>query len=234
MKKILILVLSADIAPYDKMITTSMNTWDSIDCEGTESIYYCGESDKPNTNKIIYLPVNESLHTMGQKLLLAFEWVLKNKDFDYIGRPHSCIYVDKKELRKYVDLLPATDVISGLQVIDNPNWLWGGCGFVLSRDVVEKIVANKELWNHTEMEDKGLSFIATKLGIPFTQGRGCSIDRKSDTVWSCTSYGTQGFDFENFEEMKKSGQYYIRCKQDGQREIDEYLMNELFKALNTK
>lgn len=231
MKKILILVLSCDQPPYDKMIQTAQATWDTVEAEGMETIYYCGKSFKANTDKIIYLPVRESLHTMGEKLLLALEWALQNKEFDYIGRPHSCIYVDKKELRKYVDTLPDTDVVSGLQVLDTPSWLWGGCGFVLSKDVVQKIVANKDGWDHSKMEDMALSMISTALGIPFTQGRGCSIDKKSDGIWSCTSYGTPGFDFGDFAAMKKAKQYFIRVKQDGARDVDEMIMNELFKHL---
>lgn len=232
MKKILILTLSCDVPPYDKMMYTAQRTWDTVKADGMDTIYYCGGSTyKENTENTIFLPVRESLHTMGEKLLLAFEWALQNKDFDYIARPHSCIYVDKKELRKYVDSLPDNDVISGLQVLGDPVWLWGGCGFVLSKDVVQKIVANKHGWDHTKMEDMALSMICSALQIPFTQGRGCSIDKKSEGVWSCTSYGTPGFDFENFEEMKKAGQYFIRCKQDGARHVDEIIMKELFKHL---
>lgn len=232
MKKILILVLSCDQPPYDKMIQTAQNTWDSVEAEGMETVFYCGRSFRQNTDKIIYLPVRESLNTMGEKFLLALEWALANKEFDYIARPHSCIYVDKKELRKYIDTLPETKVLSGLQVLDENPWLWGGCGFVLSKDVAQDVVANKDRWQHNKMEDMALSMITQfECGVSHTQGRGCSIDKKSEGEWTCISYGTPGFDFTDFADMKKAGQYFIRVKQDGARHLDEMIMNELFKHL---
>jgi len=209
-----------------------MKTWDSIEVENCETVFYCVQSSKPDTDKVIYLPVKGGLFDVGRKTLMALEWALQNKEFDFIARAHSSIYVDKKELRKYIDTLPETNVISGLQVLGEQSWLWGGCGFVLSKDVVQKIVANKDGWRHTEMEDRAISFLCSDLGIPFTQGMGCSIDKKDNDTWSCTSYGTPGFDFDDFSAMKKASQYYIRVKQDGHREIDEYLMNELFRVLN--
>jgi len=116
MRNILILVLSADFAPYSDMVRTSMSTWDSIDEQGMETVYYFGEhknSEPQSFQKSVYLPIDESLNNMGRKTLMALEWALKNKNWDYIARPHSCIYVNKKELREYIDSLPEHDVYSG-------------------------------------------------------------------------------------------------------------------------
>lgn len=49
------------------MVQTSLETWDSVDQEGCESVYYFGKSNKQNSDKFIYLPVQESLLSMGQK-----------------------------------------------------------------------------------------------------------------------------------------------------------------------
>src|SRR4029077_14578919 len=106
MKKILILVLSCDLPPYDQMVETSLQTWDSIDNPQCETVYYFSNKDKVSEGKFLYLPVQESLYMMGHKLLAAFQWALANKDFDYIARPHSCIYVNKKELAGYINDLP--------------------------------------------------------------------------------------------------------------------------------
>lgn len=236
MRKILILVLSADVVPYDKMITTSMNTWDSIDCEGTETIYYCGESNKDNTDKIIYLPVNESLHTMGKKLLLAFEWALKNKEFDYIARVHSSTYVNKKELFNYVQNLETENVFAGAEATSQNGfqYLWGGGHYVISKDVVKKIVDNKDRWNHLWMEDESMSVLVSSLGIPFTAGKSGSID-KLENGWHCISYGGgESISFYQFSDLQRLKHHFYRVKHDKDRSVDEYVMNELFKALNTK
>jgi hypothetical protein len=232
-KKILILVLSADFPPYDKMVQTSLETWDSIDQEGCETVYYFGKSNKPNTDKFVYLPINESLFSMGRKTLMAFEWALQNKEFDYIARPHSCIYVNKKELVNCVNILPSENVFSGLKVEDKKPWLWGGCGYVFSKDVVYKIVGNKKLLDVKKMEDMAISHLASDLDIPYTQGIGCSIDRLKDK-WRCTCYGTESFEFYDFHEVAKNkNQYFYRVKQDLKRDVDEYVMKQLFKALNS-
>lgn len=213
------------------MVQTSLETWDSVVVDGVETVYYFGESEKKNTDKFIYLPVKESLHTMGQKTLMAFEWALANKEFDYLARPHSCIYVNKRALKEFVEGLPEQNVFASLQVIDNPSWCWGGIGMLLSRDVVQKIVDNKDSFKQGLMEDQGISFIASGLGIPFMQGRGCSID-KQKTGWLAMCYGTDSYTFNEFSEIRKdNGQYFFRCKQDGYRDQDEYIMRELFKYL---
>ena len=72
MKKVLILVLSSNKHPYDVMIDTQMSTWDSFEVDGTQTIFYCGDPVKDNTDKIIYFPIKEEYSTMGHKALLAF------------------------------------------------------------------------------------------------------------------------------------------------------------------
>lgn len=230
-KKILNLVLSCETPPYDKMVQTALETWDSIEVEGIETVYYFGEPQKQNTDKFIYLPVEEILHAMGRKTLMAFEWALKNKEFDFLARPHSSIYVNKRELKEYVESLPNENVFAGVQIDATPIWCWGGTGFLFSRDVVQKLVGNKSLFKEGLMEDMGISYIANELGIPFMPGRGCSID-KQKTGWLCLCYGTESFTFDDFSEVTKSkGQYFFRCKNDGDRNVDEIVMRELFKYL---
>lgn len=230
-KKVLILTLSSDVPPYDKMVKTALETWDSVGVENCETYYYFSNRNKKSEGKFLYFPFDESLHTMGYKLLAAFEWALANKEFDYIFRPHSCIYVNKKELVKYVQDLPQIDLFASLPVVTGDPWMWFGCGAIFSRDVVQKIVDNNNKWNHKEMEDKACSQLAYSLGVPFTPMRACSIDKIAGG-WRCTAYNSQGFDFLDFSEIIKSeGQFFYRVKQDGQRDVDDYIMRQLFKYL---
>ena len=56
MKKVLILVLSCETPPYNKMVDTSKSTWDSIEVDGVETIYYFGNhNDKRTDLNCIYL-----------------------------------------------------------------------------------------------------------------------------------------------------------------------------------
>lgn len=231
MKKVLILVLSADFEPYEKMIQTAKDTWDSIEEEGMETVYYCANFEKQNHDNVIYLRIGEDYYHMARKTVAAFEWALENKEFDYIARPHSCIYVNKKELRTYIDGLPDNDVFSCLEVEDEEKWAWGGIGWIISRDVVEKIVRAKHTLDNTLMEDMALSRLVSKVGVSYTKAKGCSINKLPSGKWLCLMYGEgESFEFDDFSEMIKSkGQYFYRVKYDENREVDKYLMEELFK-----
>jgi hypothetical protein len=229
--KILILVISCQTNPYLKMMETSLKTWDSVDVEGVETIFYCGNPVKENTDKVIYFPIDESLFTMGYKTLEAYEWALKNKEFDYIARVNSSCYVNKKELKKYCETLPKEKVFAGLTVTATPKWMWGGGQFIFSRDIIEEIVSNRLSWDHTVMEDRAVSYLLDNLNITFTAGRACSIEKKTAN-WYCLCYGEDSIEFTDFADMNKlKNQFFIRCKQDGKRETEEYIMKQLYQNL---
>lgn len=231
--KILILVIGCQLPPWDVMPETSQGTWDSVEVENVETIYYFGNPVKENTGKFIYFPVDESYNTMGHKMMLAFEWALDNKEFDYVARVNSSCYVDKKELVKYVAKFTKENVFAGLRVTasdKHPEWLWGGGNYVISKDVIKKIFDNRYYLDETIMEDLALSFLVTKLGVPFTDGMACSID-KLENGWRLTGYGAASFEFSDFADVNKSGQSFYRCKQDYDRSKDEFVMNELYKVL---
>ncbi len=234
MKKVLILVMSSQNHPYQKMIETSLQTWDSINVDGVESVFYCGNPMKENTDKIIYFPLNESYATMGEKTLRAYEWALNNKEFDYVARVNSSCYVNKKELIKYIQTLPDKNVFAGLEVVASDiceKWMWGGGQYIISKDVIELIVENRDMWNHNAMDDQAISFLANKLNIPYYQGKACSIDKGKDG-WVCTSYGEPSIEFTDFADMNKlDNQYFIRVKYDLDRTVDEYIMKQLYQNL---
>jgi hypothetical protein len=230
MKKILILALSSDWPPYDKMLATSEETWNSIEVPNVETIFVCGSSDKENTDKIKYFNVGNGLFDIGKKNVEAFGWALANKDFDVMLRINASCYVDKKRLVEFVEKLPNENVFAGALVNDVQNWLWGGASFVISRDVVQKIYDNRVHWDHLIMEDRAMSYLVNKLKIPFSEGKSGSID-KTDTGWNCISYGGETISFTDFSELKRLNHHCYRVKCDGNRSQDEAVMRELFKIL---
>jgi hypothetical protein len=236
MKKVLILAIGCQKEPWDVMMQTSLDTWDSINVDGVETIFYFGNPVKENTSKCIYFPVVETYNAMGEKMMRAFEWVLQNKEFDYVARVNSSCYVDKKRLIEYIQTLPDNNVFAGLTIKGGDDykedWLWGGGQFIISRDVVQKFVDNKEHLRHDLMEDVAISFLANKLEIPFYQGRACSIDNAGND-WICVVYGGgETFIFNNWEDVKlKSNEHFYRVKQDSDRSIDKLVMENLFKTL---
>lgn len=214
------------------MIETSLNTWDSVEVEGVETIYYCGAPVKENTNKIIYFPIREDYANLGHKFLEALHWAKENKEFDYIARVNSSCYVDKKELIKHVQdlkedayglIVPASE--------HEPKWIWGGGQFILSKKVVDLILENKDKFNHSLMDDMAISRMLDYLGINYTEGKASSID-KLENRWRFMPYGGGApFEFTDFNDLKNTTHFFYRVKMDGQRYIDKYLMEQLFKVL---
>ena len=231
MKKVLILNLSCDTPPYDVMIDTALSTWDSIDVPNCETIYYCGRG-KQSTENVIRIPIKDSLENMGHKTLAAFEWALANKEFDYIARVHSSCYVDKIVLMDYVETLPCKSLFSGIEA-DSQNgfrYLWGGGHYIISRDVIQAIVDNKTKWNHSYMEDESMSLVCKGLGIPFHGGRSCSINFTNNGIL-LLGYGGGSLEFHQWELIKPLKHFFYRVKQDGKRDLDKFIMEQLFKVL---
>lgn len=237
MKKVLTLVLSCETPPYNEMMKVSMETWDSRIVEGVETIYYCGKSKNTSTDKVVYLTTEDSFLTMGAKTIEAFEWALNNKEFDYLARPNSSCYVRKQILLNYVQNLPAEKVYLGLKVAScyKVDYVWGGGQCILSRDVVELVVKNKEKWNHTYTEDVALAALLVPLGVPINgSGNACALHVTPSGTYTCITYennGGGGIEFTDMAEMAKlENQFFIRVKQDQKRHLDLHVMRELHKS----
>lgn len=235
MKKTLALVLSCETSPYDKLMEASLQTWDKREVDGIETVFYCGKSRKQNTDKIIYLNTPDSFATMGAKTVEAFEWAINNKQFDYLARPNASCYVRKQKLANYVQNLPTEKLYLGL-ITDSCygiKYIWGGGQYILSRDVVELIVKNKHMWNHSYTEDVSIADLLSKLGIPMNgSGNSCSINKNENGKYTCIVYGQgKNMEFTDFSEMDKlEHQFFIRVKQDLKRHLDIEIMNGLFKS----
>lgn len=235
-KKVLILVLSSDFIPYSAMIETSRRTWDSVEVNGCETIFYCSIKDNPNfrqSEKVMYWDVDNTLFSMGWKNLAMFEWALKNKEFDYVARLNASCYCDKKNLMEYVETLPYENVFAGAeaQSVHGFFYLWGGAQYIISRDVLQKIVDNKREWQHSLMEDEAMSMLVKGLHIPYSEGYSGAIDNMGDH-WRCISYGGESITFTDFADLKRLKHHFYRIKCDGKRYMETFIMDTLFKTLN--
>ena len=239
MKTCLIMVLSSTEEQYEKLHQTSKRTWDYTDEPGTETIYYFGEFNKHNTDKEIYFPIEEKLYNIGHKNLMAFEWALNTKTWDYIVRLNSSAYVHKKRLMQYLQELPDNNLFSGLTVPGPPRYVWGPF-IIMSRDVVQKFIDNKHLWNHSAVEDQSMGYLADNLHIPYHTLRACSINKK-DNGWSCNSNITHSYTFTHFAEVSKDyWNFLFRCKTQlpylyvdptYDRADDHHAMHQLYQYL---
>lgn len=234
--KVLIAVISTRTPPYGEMIETSKATWDSVDVPGVETVFYVGEPESPLTDRVIGFPIKEAYRTMGHKNLQAWRWMLEHSDFDFMARVNASCYVHKARLLAHcADLLPVNYLAGSIYQGDEkrPTWLWGGHQFLLSRDVVQAMVDNPQVWNHEEMDDVALSHAATALGVSFAQGEhACAIDRMGPDLWRVVSTNGRNFEFTDWADVAKlDSQHFFRVKQDQRRHEDAMIMKELFKHL---
>lgn len=232
MKSVLVFVMGSDASPYPQLMQASRETWDSADVEFVPTWYFSNHL-RNNPPRTIQLNVGNDLCDMGHKCLEAYRWALINSKWDYMARVNASCYVRKSVLLDHVQSLPETGVMRGLVVPNGHGkiYMWGGGQFIISRDVVQAMVDSADKWNHNEMEDVAMSELTKELGIAHDgQGRCCSINIQKNG-WLCLPYnGSPGFEFTDFEEFKqKAGdQFFIRVKQDCQRDKDIWIMRKLW------
>lgn len=237
MKKALILVLSHHDHPYGRLMNTSRNTWDSVQVPGVETIFYlgCHEGIQSHDN-ILYTNIEDSFFNMGHKTLLAFEHALEHTDFDYIARVNSSCYVHKQNLIDHCQELPDKNLFKGL-VGDSGHgkYMWGGGYYILSRDVIQKVVDNKHLWDHSKMEDFALSAVCQQLGIPLTEGGKQATIHQDGRHYDCIMYN-DGMGFTRQESLgilKGTKHFFFRIKQDRDRTLDWDIMMKLHQTFTT-
>lgn len=234
MKHTLILVLSAIRKPWGAMLEKAMTTWDSIDHPNTTTLYYVGNEGTPGPK--VFRSVNdESLMNIGRRTIEAFGHAMTIPGWTHLARPHSSCYVHKRKMAEYVNALPDTGVMYGLEgKTQTGEPFLAGCGhYIYSRDVIEKLVQHGHQWDHHMMEDNAVSKLAISLGVPFGQIRTCSLDRQPDGQWLCISYHSAhpSFLFTDFAELDKIDQFFFRVKFDSDRSMDLKTMDLLFKHL---
>lgn len=234
--KVLILVLSARRDPWDKLMDTSIQTWDAEDHPQTQTLYYCGKSTEPSTEKVFYSPaLTEELEDVSSRTIEAFEKALTIPDWDFLARPNSSCYVHKKNLVKFCEALPKENILYGLLTSGGRGvqLLWGGGQYIISRDVVEKMVVNKNKWNHKLMDDESITRLAEELDIPMaSKGYCASINLLPDGSYFFMAYGAgDNSVFTKFEDMKADNHYFFRCKHDPDRTVDLKVMRELGRCL---
>lgn len=247
-KTALIMVLSFDEGYYRSLVYASKQTWDSIEINGIETVFYFG--DEGVTSKVEYDAARKNLFTgtgegltaIANKNLAAFEWALKNMDFDYLIRVNASMYVDKQAVHEYIQGLPDSDLYMGIGAPFTHEgkeimYAWGPC-ITLSRDVVREVVENKDKHPVGMMDDTGLGVLMRELGIPLNNsGQMGSIDIDRVTgKYHVIAYNNPNGGGGEFESVSDDGfkalrMPFVRCKQDWDRLLDIRLFNELFNAI---
>jgi hypothetical protein len=212
----------------------SLATWDAEPHPQVQTLYYCAHgSNALFRDNVRYSAMEDSLENISPRTFEALKWALDIQGWDYLARPNSSCYVHKGNLAKHCDTLPKTGVLRGAWTGGNDGFLWGGGQYIISRDVVERMVAAGG-WKNGLMDDEALTDCAKGAGVSMDQG--CvfaTIDDQFEGKWLCMTYGLgEPFTFTDFADLKKAdGHFFFRVKQDHSRRLDEKLMRELKRNL---
>lgn len=210
MKKILIIVLSIKKEPWITIENEGIRkTWYE---KNNNVFFYYGDNDK---NEIIgdeiRLNVKERLMNLGYKTLECFE-MIKDMDFDYVFKTNTSSYIDIKLLCDFIQDKPINNFYCGIIGIYNNISFVSGCGCLLSKDLLLKILQHKNYWNHNYIEDVSLGDLMMKLNIKPSKG--------------------YRFDIVNDYEDIPIDYYHYRCKDSNNRNNDIIRMEKIKELKN--
>ncbi len=147
--KILVLVGSSTIPPYDEFMKVQKETWATVKNEHIETwFYYADEQSKRLDFQTFTTKCNPDFNYSHWRFKLALDFVWK-WDWDIIFRCHSSSYVNVDMLYEAVKDLPTTGLYTGrlvggegLGLIEWRNAMVkqicvSGAGILLSRDVAD-------------------------------------------------------------------------------------------------
>lgn len=176
-KKVIILIMSSSNSTYIKLENCIKETWYKLKNEDVEVIFYKDNDrfiQKSNTPEFdgcdLILPISDGFYTLGQKTLMAFEWVNQNYNYDYIYRSNLGSFVDIKNLLLFLSDKPKDNLYCGIVGKDTfylkrEVEFASGSGYFLSKDLVDLVVKNKYIWNHNIVDDVALGELLSQFNI---------------------------------------------------------------------
>ncbi len=179
--KIIVLVLAADIAGYNKLIESIKSTWAKHLPPGYKVLYYYGYRDgypRPQINRVqqigddLICGLEENMPNINPKTCLAFKHVYENYQFDYIFRCCAGSYVHLTNIDRYFAAIKPSknNFYCGVVGAVGSVQFASGSGFFLSRDLVKVLIDTPTSFICHPNDDVAIGAYLTKLGIPIRPG----------------------------------------------------------------
>jgi hypothetical protein len=108
-----------------------------------------------------------------------FQFALQNFDFDYFFTTSSSSYIRPTKLIQILSNKPTRNYYAGMIPYDSATFA-SGSNRIFSRDVLEKVVANRSLLKPGNIEDVEIGRLIAALGIPMKSLPGKNIDSIAD------------------------------------------------------
>lgn len=136
-------------------------TWAQNPPKHIQCAYFVGRSDgfEPE-EQAVQLNVNDSYEYLPQKVMAFFEYALENLEFDWLFKCDEDTYLD---LERLSELCEADCDLVGNTWLDERGAPSGGAGYMLSRQLIEKLVKSKSEIPPIGAEDLLIGYLAKSL-----------------------------------------------------------------------
>ena len=162
-------MLSCETEPYVTLEQGIRDTWGKYESPQAKIFYYYGGKKHIETvGDKLHLSAPEGYWNIGRKTLQMYEYFMNTHEFDYLYRVNSSSFVCIHNLLKYIHNKPRQGFYSGFPVTHTKQTdmkFASGAGYFLSRDLVESIVKNKHMWNHSRVDDVALGQLMKQLDV---------------------------------------------------------------------
>ena len=176
--KVLVLVANSNFYPSNIILPFIKKTW--AQDERIKTIFYQGDGENDSLNgDTLLLNVPSKQEFVNEKGLKAFKWVLDHIEFDVLFRCTTTTYLDIENMINFLSkqkldnfFCGPVDVYPWYEVPEEDKITFvSGAGCFFSRDVIKKLIENKDQYDFSLNDDVAISeLLANKLKIPITQG----------------------------------------------------------------
>jgi hypothetical protein len=135
-------------------------------------ITYSAISEITLDGDTLYIPGQESYDGIIDKTLIALEYFLERKSYDFIIRTNISSIWDHQHLTRYLKKSSRTGLYCGLLggTRESVSWV-SGSGIILTPDICKKLIDARELvLSFRVIDDVDIGYTFEKLGIPITFG----------------------------------------------------------------
>lgn len=182
--KIAILIQSSNDPKYAACVEALRPTWPSERVEGVEVLFYYGRRDdmpRPppggqlrvedvllcDTPDVHYMADGKRVEVRTPKFVMALEYVLRELEVDYIYRCNCTCYVDQEKLYRYMLNQPRELYYAGpYGRFDDRVTFVSGCDMMISRDIAERIVRDRDQLDPDLIDDVAFGKLITEHYLP--------------------------------------------------------------------
>lgn len=214
---IVVLVLACRFYPWDLLENEGVRkTW-CRQVDGLDIVFYYGGASKDYFDgDRLLLNCREWYDFLGQKTILAFEKILpRYKNLKYVFRTNLSSYVRLNKLKELTRSFNEKNFYAGMIGNHNGIHFASGCGYFISKDLMQFLVSQKNKIDYSYMDDVCLGKFLTGAGVPI------HLMKRLDIL-----------SMEHLASLKKEEMeqhFHFRCKQAHNRMLDIEIMKRLHK-----